>query len=200
MAEEGNGTRDTIGSLAAQVRLLDRDNVTITRALEDLETKFERGLAALGTKLDQRSTTQWPTLIAAFAVTVTILGGLITILYGPIQRDTGRLDSAVTAIIDRGVFQREYAADQTRLAEALRGLRTDGSTNIQQQRYNADQVRLTHALDEMRSNIENMRTRSYDHLGRIAKTEQGMTDLERRFDAISNRLSQHIRDAPDRRP
>jgi hypothetical protein len=132
--------------------------------------------------------------------------------YLPIQRDTTRLDNAVATIIDKAVFQREYTADELRTKDDLRNLRIDLGTRITLPRYNADQERTVHALDEIRrrfaskdevdsifkerqrqidldtGQIEGLRVRTYDHLGKIAKNEQAIVDLERRFDNISRRV------------
>lgn len=223
MAEENGIARVTLATLGAQVTALDRDYGDLKKTLVALDTrldtsisslgnKFESSISALSNKIEARSTTQWPVLFSGLGVVLTILTVVGTMAYLPIQRDTTRLDNAVAAILDRGVFQREYISDEVRTKEELRALRTDLSTRITLPRYTADQDRTTHALDEMRArfatkaemeaifrerqhqvdqdsmHIENMRTRSYDHFGKISKTEQSIADLERRFDNISRRV------------
>lgn len=232
MANDG-ASRVTLGTLDTQVRSLDRDYQDFKRQIANLDNKVDASIAFLGNKIDasisalgnkfeQRQTPLVAiigTAIAGFIATSTLLGGIGALVYGPIQRDTSRLDSAVSAILERGIFQRAYDADQSRNADTLRVLRADVNGNIQQQRYNADQERLTHTLDELRARfasktemeatfrerqqqisanstyIENLRNRSYDHLGRLTKAETSVTDLERRFDAVSRRLAEFIRDS-----
>lgn len=212
MADDTNGSsRVTLATLGAQVASLDRDYNDIKRmvvaldtrvdsALSNLGTKTEVAIAALATKFEARSTTQWPTIFSTFGVGFTLLSALGWMAYTPIQRDTSRLDSAVSAILDRGVFQREYTADQGRMAETARGLRVDLNATVQQQRYNADQERLTKTLDDIRSSVEALRLRTYETHGRSSTVEQFQRDLDRRLDAISARLAQHVRDQSARTP
>lgn len=232
-----NGHGATIATLETKVTALEGGQARIERTILDLDSTFNTSitslqadfrnqLSALTNKLDQGRTPLVAiisTAIAGFVATTALLGGIGALVYGPIQRDTQRLDTAVAAILDRGVFQREYAADELRTKDELRNLRVDLSTRITLPRYNVDQERTAHALDEMRARmatkaemeaifkerqrqvdqdsayIESVRTRSYDHFGRITKTEQAVVDLERRFDAVSRRLSEFIRDM-GRRP
>lgn len=199
MAAAPNGAHGaTIATLETKVAALELGQADLKRTLLDLDSKVDQSIAGLATrvesslsslanKLEAKNTTNWPVLISGLGAVITIVTLLGTMAFLPIQRDTSRLDTAVAAILDRGVFQREYAADELRTKEDLRTLRADLSTRITLPRYNADQERTTHALDESR-------VRTYDHFGRIAKTEQAVTDLERRFDAISRRLAEYIRD------
>ncbi len=198
-------SRVTIAALEARVHGLDVGQQDIKRTVLDLDskidqsittlaTRFESSLGSLTNKIEARSTTQWPTIFAGMGVLCTILIALGTALYVPIQRDTSRLDFSVNTVVERGVFQREYSADQIRVADTLRALRADVNANIQQQRYNVDQDRLTKNLESIRSDIEAIRMRTYDMHGRMSKSEQFESDLDRRYDAISNRLAQHIRD------
>lgn len=212
MADDINGpSRVTLATLGAQVASLDRDYNDVKRTLVALDnridssisslgTKFESALSSLANKVDAKSTTQWPLIFSGLGVLVTIVVVIGGMAYMPIQRDAARLDSSVAAILDRGVFQREYTSDQSRVADGLRGLRADVNVNIQQQRYNVDQERLTKMLDEIRSSIEAIRMRTYDAHGRAATVEQFQKDLDRRLDAISARLAQHIRDRDGRTP
>jgi len=223
MAAAPNGHGATIATLETKVAALELGQADLKRTLLDLDSKVDQSIAGLATrvesslsslasKIEARNTTQWPVLFSGLGVVLTILSLLGAMAYLPIQRDTSRLDTAVNAILERGVFQREYAADELRTKEDLRNLRTDLSTRITLPRYNADQERTLHALDEMRARfasktevdavfkerqrqsdvdtgqIENLRVRTYDHFGRIAKTEQAVLDLERRFDNISRRV------------
>lgn len=218
-----NGHGATIAALETKVSAFELNQARIERTILDLDSSFNSSitnlsndfraqLTALSTKLEAKNTTQWPVLFSGMGVVLTILSLLGAMAYLPIQRDTSRLDTAVSAILDRGVFQREYSADESRTKDELRNLRTDLSTRITLPRYNADQDRTHHALDEIRSRfaskaemeavfkerqrqididtgqIENLRTRTYDHFGRITKTEQAVIDLERRFDNISRRV------------
>jgi len=229
-----NGHSATIAALETRVSAFEINQARIERTILDLDSSFNSSitnlsndfrsqLTALSAKLEAKNTTNWPVLISGLGALITIVTLLGTMAFLPVQRDTARLDTAVAAILDRGVFQREYAADETRTKEDLRTLRAELSTRITLPRYNADQERTTHALDEMRArfatkaemeavfrerqrqvdqdsvHIENVRTRTYDHFGRIAKTEQAVSDLERRFDAVSRRLAEFIRDT-GRRP
>ncbi len=226
--------RATMATLDARVQGLDRDYQDLKRTLLDLDSKIDQSIASIGNrfenslsvltnKIEAKSTTQWPVIFGGMSVLLTIITVIGTMAYLPIQRDTGRLDAAVSAILDRGVFQREYGADQVRLQENLRAFRTDMGTHINGPRYGADQERINHALDELRSrfapksemeatfrerqkqietnstNIDLLRVRTYDHVGRIMKVEQSTTDIDKRLDAISARLAQHIRDG-ERRP
>lgn len=227
-ATSGHGA--TIATLETKVSALELSQARIERTILDLDSSFNSSIASLqsdfrsqltglSNKIDAKATTQWPTIFAGFGVLLTVLTVVGAMAYMPIQRDTARLDTAVAAILDRGVFQREYAADELRTKEDLRSLRTDLSTRITLPRYNSDQERLNHALDELRNraaskaemeavfrerqkqvdgdsvNIENIRLRTYDHIMRIAKAEQSVTDIDRRVDAISRRLAEFIRDS-----
>jgi len=213
----------TIARLETQVSGLESGQGDIKRTVLDLDSKIDQSIAALANrvenslntlsnKIEARNTTQWPVLFSGFGIVITVLTLVGGMAYLPIQRDTARLDSAVAAILDKGVFQNVYGDDRKRVQENLDRLRTDLSTRITLPRYNADQERITHALDEMRSRfatkpemeaifrerqrqvdydstqIENIRVRTYDHFGRISKTEQAVVDLERRFDNISRRV------------
>ncbi len=218
-----NGHGATIATLETKVGALELGHARIERTILDLDSSFNSSIAslsndfrsqlsALGNKIEARATTQWPTLIGLCSVIITVLTLVGGMAYLPIQRDTSRLDAAVATIIDKGVFQREYTADELRTKDELRALRVDLSTRITLPRYNADQERTTHSLDEIRNRvatkaevdaifkerqrqidldtgqIENLRVRTYDHLGKIAKNEQAIVDLERRFDNISRRV------------
>lgn len=217
MAVQDN-SKATLASLEQQVRAIDRAQEGTERALRELGNKFEAGLQGLANKVDQRSTTQWPTIFGTFGAGFAILTTMGWMAYMPIQRDTTRLDTNVNAILERGVFQRAYDSDQSRVTEILKGLRGDLNATIQQQRYNADQERLTHTLDDLRtrfavrsevdalfkerqiqietnkSNIELLRVRSYADVDRLSKVEQSAKDTDSRVDAISRRLAEFIRD------
>lgn len=230
----GNGHGATIARLETQVIGLEVGQGDIKRTVLDLDSKIDQSIAqlanrvenslnTLSNKIEARNTTQWPVLFSGFGIVITVLTLVGGMAYLPIQRDTARLDSAVAAILDRGVFQREYSADQVRSKEDMRDLRAIISTRVTTTRYAADLERNNHALDELRSrfaskaeteatfrerqqqistntaNIDSLRIRTYDHLGRISKAEQSVSDLERRFDAISRRLAEFIRDT-GRRP
>jgi hypothetical protein len=224
VAPDENGiSRVTVATLGAQVTSLERDYADQKRAIVALDNridtsisalgnKFESAISVLSNKIDARSTTQWPVLFSGLGVVLTILTILGTMAYLPISRDTGRLDTAVAAILDRGVFQREYMADELRTKEDMRNLRVDLGSRVTLPRYTADQERIVHALDEVRgrfaskteveaifkerqkqvdadsAQLEVLRVRTYDHFGRLTKNEQAVVDLERRFDNISRRV------------
>ncbi len=218
-----NGHGATIATLETKVSALELSQSRIERTILDLDSSFNSSIAGLqndfrsqlsglSNKLDAKNTTQWPVLFSGFGIVITVLTLVGGMAYMPIQRDTSRLDTAVAAILDRGVFQREYTADENRTKDDLRNLRMDLSTRITLPRYNADQERTLHALDDLRNRIatkaevdaifkerqrqidldtgqiESLRVRTYDHFGRITKTEQAVVDLERRFDNISRRV------------
>ncbi len=197
--------RATLATLDARVQGLDRDYQDIKRTILDLDSKvdqsvaslanrFENSLSALANKIEAKSTTQWPVIFGGMSVMVTILTVIGTMAYLPIQRETARLDAALAAIVDRGVYQREYTADQLRLATWVDRLENKITQNVQQQRYNSDQERLTKSLDAIHADAENLRTRNYDIHGRLSKIEQAQVDINNRYDAVSNRLAQQIRD------
>lgn len=199
MAASDDGvSRITLATLDAKVGSLDRDYDELKRAVTNLDAKidssiaglanrFEAAITGLHGKLDARSTTPWATIWSGLGVGFTVIIAIGTALYLPIQRDTSRLDATMAAVLDRGVYQREYTADQTRLTALLNSLRADLNITIQQQRYNADQEKLNKVLDEARSRA----TESY---GQIAKLEDDNVNTTKRVDAISARLAQFIRE------
>ena len=220
-----NGHGATIAKLETQVYGLEVGQGDIKRTVLDLDSKIDQSIAALANrfessintlanKIEARNTTNWPVLISGLGAVITIVSLIGAMAFLPIQRDTARLDAAVSAVLERGVFQREYGADQTRAKEEMRDLRAVITTRITTTRYAADLERTNHALERLMSkaeaeatfrerqkqieansaNIDNLRIRTYDHFGRINKTEQAIADLERRFDAVSRRLAEYIRD------
>lgn len=205
MAGENGDARVTLATLDAQVKAIDRDYQDLRRAVIALDTKidtsttalsnrFEAAVTSLVNKIDQRSTTPWQAIFGGMGVFATIIIAIGTALYLPIQRDTLRLDTAVAAVTDRAVFQRQYDADQTRLSDSIKQLRGDYNGNIQQQRYNADQEKLTHTLEDITRKIELLRVRSYDNFGQLKAVENRAVNLDARLDAISRRLAEFIRD------
>lgn len=188
----------TLATLDTQVKSLDRDYQEIKHSLIGLNTKVDTSIAALGTKfeaaisglsskLEQRSTTHWPTIFGGFSATFVVIMGIGAALYGPVQRDTTRLEMAVSAIMERGVFKSAYEADMNRVVDTTKGLRSALDITIQQQRYNADQ-------DHLNKVIEEVRRETVTSVVAISKTEENMKNLEKRLDAISVRLAQEIRD------
>ncbi len=195
----------TLASLGAQVTSLDRDYQEVKRALIGLDAKLDSSLASFSTKMDaslaslsskfeQRSITHWPTIFAGLGVTLTILASLGTAIYLPIQRDTSRLDVAVSAIIDRGVFQRQYDADQARNAQDRNQIRDMYGQTILARRYETDQARLTAALDQVEKTMELLRVRSFDSHGKVTGLDARVNEMTNRIDAISRRLAEFIRD------
>lgn len=196
--EHDDNGRATLASLAAQVRAIDRDYQQLQRAvvgldakldtsLNSLSSKFEAAIAGLSTKIDARATTPWQTIWTGVGVGVAILTALVTALYIPIRADTTRLDNAVSTIIDRGVYQRQYDADQSRLAREIAGLHDAYNGTILARRYDADQTRLTQLLDEIR------RQTMSEH-GRLSKLESHSDDTDKRLDAITRQIAEFIRD------
>ncbi len=195
----------TLASLGAQVTSLDRDYQEVKRALIGLDAKLDSSLASFSTKMDaslaslsskfeQRSITHWPTIFAGLGVTLTILASLGTAIYLPIQRDTSRLDVAVSAIIDRGVFQRQYDADQARNAQDRNQIRDMYGQTILARRYETDQARLVASLSEIEKTMETLRVRTFDFHGKAAGLDARVNEMTNRIDAISRRLAEFIRD------
>ncbi len=195
----------TLASLGAQVTSLDRDYQEVKRALIGLDAKLDSSLASFSTKMDaslaslsskfeQRSITHWPTIFAGLGVTLTILASLGTAIYLPIQRDTSRLDVAVSAILDRGVFQRQYDADQVRNSQDRNQIRDMYGQTILARRYETDQARLTAALDQVEKTMELLRVRSFDAHGKVTGLDARVNEMTNRIDAISRRLAEFIRD------
>lgn len=205
MADENGSARITLATLGAHVDGLDRDYQELRRAVSHLDTKieasmsgmatrFEHSLSVLTTKIDQRSTTQWGPIFSGVAVIVTVLGLAGTMAYVPISRDTTRLDNAVAAILDRGIFQRQYEADQTRTAGERAKLREDFNSTILARRYDQDQNKIERQFADIDKALELLRVRSYEQHGNLSGAQAKQSGLEARIDAISRRLADFIRD------
>jgi hypothetical protein len=130
MDDQNGNVRVTLGALEAQVKGLDRDYQEITRAVSSLNAKLDSAIEKLTTgldsavrslhdKLDAKSSTNWPTIWTGLGVGVAILIGIGGALYNPIQRDTTRLDAAVSTILEHGIFEKQYRIDQARLTAVL---------------------------------------------------------------------------------
>jgi hypothetical protein len=155
--ESSNGVAPGLdAALRERVKSLESDIDKIGRELHDIRGSMStrRDVEALADQIrtlaNEQKAGQRPNW-QMWSVAVALLGLAGTVAYLPIQRDTSRLDTAVTAMLDRGVFQRQYDSDQSRIAMQMANLRSDLSQGVQQQRYNTDQDRLNHTIGDIRA-------------------------------------------------
>lgn len=132
--------------------------------------------------------TSWPTIFGGLTVAVSILVAFGSVILGPMQRDTSRLEATVVSLIDKGVFQREYTQDINRINNNFTQYRGEINEKVGIARYMSDQNRLQESLKRDQDGLEFLRVRSYDAYGRISKLEQSEVDLNKRLDTISARV------------
>lgn len=82
--------------------------------LEKLATDISASIAALGTKIDERSRTPWATLIAAAGFLLLFMSTVGVLAYRPIEADIARHERRLGAIDER------YIADLQRDIDRLR--------------------------------------------------------------------------------
>lgn len=82
----------------------------VEKAINDISSS----IAALGTKIDERSRTPWATLISAAAFLLLFMSTVGILAYRPIEADIGRHERHLSGIEDR------YVADMQRTIDALR--------------------------------------------------------------------------------
>lgn len=151
--EGGNG-----GELRVRVDALERDTghieQQVTTILGSMATKTD--IREIFNKIDGLANQQmasgkpnW----TAIGVAVSMLGLLGLFAYWPINTATGDLKTAVLALVDRTVSQKQYDADQAQVRGIAKQLRDDVNVSIQQQRYNADMGRVYAELSLLRDKV-----------------------------------------------
>jgi hypothetical protein len=76
------GLEKDVTDLGSSIVGLDRK---MTEALSSLGGRMETAIASINAKLDEKSRTHWPTLIAAGSLLVVIMGSLGSLAYLPIK-------------------------------------------------------------------------------------------------------------------
>lgn len=207
--DDGNG-RATLASLGAQVAAIDRDYQQLQRAVVGLDTKLETsvtslsskldaGLNALHNKLDAKTETSWGSIWSAAAVGVLIILGVGGGFYSLVRSDNTRLDTAVSAILDRGVFSKQYDADQSRLRDTMRW--QDEQINFVRQNFmRSDLYEKLHnelkqqtlgtfaerqvRIENNARHIEEINARQREGLGRIGRLEEAARVAEKNVDVL----------------
>lgn len=89
------GLEKDVGDLSSSIVAMDRK---ISDGLNNIGTRLETAVSAIHTKLDERSKTHWPTLIAAGSLLVLIMGSLGTLAYMPIREKQDSLSTDVEVL------------------------------------------------------------------------------------------------------
>jgi hypothetical protein len=157
--------QNNFATLGVQVSGLEKDYQELRRAVLGLDTKiestvsalssrFDAAIAGINSKLDARSQTPWLAIWAGLGVFITITVAVGGAMYAPLSSNQGRLDVAVSSLVNNGVFQRQYDADQARLVSNLSDLRKDLNTTtlttVLRDRYQNDIIRLDAGIESLK--------------------------------------------------
>lgn len=105
-----NPTAASYDVLATRVDGITRDFATFQQQIEGRFNGLAGDIRLLVDKFDKRSTTQWPTLIMAAGLVVTLVGGIGGAFVLPMKDNISRLESVVTKFGDGSVSEREFAS------------------------------------------------------------------------------------------
>jgi hypothetical protein len=94
---------------AAHIASIDERVSGLERSIRDVVTAVQ----ALGTELRNSSKTQWPAILAAGSLAVTVITAIGLLAYMPIQQKQTDLDRAMTKVMDSMVSQRETAMSRS---------------------------------------------------------------------------------------
>lgn len=82
LEQQVEGLESYVENLSSSIVGLDRK---VSESMGALGSKMETAIASINAKLDEKSRTHWPTLIAAGSLLVVIMGSLGTLAYLPIK-------------------------------------------------------------------------------------------------------------------
>lgn len=82
LEQQVEGLESYVENLSSSIVGLDRK---VSESMSALGGKMETAIASINAKLDEKSRTHWPTLIAAGSLLVVIMGSLGSLAYLPIK-------------------------------------------------------------------------------------------------------------------
>lgn len=184
-------------------RKLEASNAALSNKVElmvnGLGAKFDASVTGIQSKLDERSRIPWQ----AWGVVVTVLIAIGALVYWPIREGGAQTRLDLQDLANKVVFSKRYEGEQIgqdrrvgELIETVRVLKNETIKAFEHERQITDRVFQERSFHIARNtaDINKILERLNDARETLTRHDQAAKNLESRFDAISRRLAEHIRD------